>query len=68
MATTTDNLEKAEYLEHDDVVAKKGNAETEWDEYVPGTDAEKKLVRKIDLFLLPMMWIMYLLSYMDRTK
>lgn len=29
---------------------------------------EKKLVRKMDLFLLPTIWIMYLLSYMDRTN
>jgi hypothetical protein len=29
---------------------------------------EKKLVRKIDLFLLPIIWIMYLFSYADRTK
>lgn len=31
-------------------------------------DEEKKLLRKIDLYLLPIMWLMYLLSYMDRTK
>jgi hypothetical protein len=31
-------------------------------------EEEKKLVRKIDLFLLPNIWLMYLLSYMDRTK
>lgn len=31
-------------------------------------EEEKKLLRKIDLFLLPCIWIMYLLSYMDRTK
>ncbi|EMD01017.1 hypothetical protein BAUCODRAFT_61784 [Baudoinia panamericana UAMH 10762] len=30
--------------------------------------AEKALVRKIDLYLLPTIWIMYLLSYMDRTN
>jgi len=36
--------------------------------YVPGSDEEKKLVRKIDLFLLPTIFLMYLLSYMDRTK
>ncbi|KAL4994663.1 major facilitator superfamily domain-containing protein [Aspergillus recurvatus] len=36
--------------------------------YVPGTEEEKRLVRKIDLYLLPCIWIMYLLSYMDRTK
>ena len=29
---------------------------------------ERKLVRKIDLFLLPNIWLMYLLSYVDRTK
>lgn len=37
-------------------------------DYVPGTEEERKLVRKIDLFLLPTLWLMYLLSYMDRTK
>ncbi|KAB2110124.1 hypothetical protein AG0111_0g1944 [Alternaria gaisen] len=31
-------------------------------------EEEKKLVRKIDLFLLPTIWLMYLLSYMDRTN
>ncbi|KAJ5861898.1 vitamin H transporter [Penicillium soppii] len=29
---------------------------------------EKALVRKIDLALLPVIWFMYLLSYMDRTN
>ncbi|KAI4100192.1 MAG: hypothetical protein LQ339_005598 [Xanthoria mediterranea] len=29
---------------------------------------EKALVRKIDLFLLPTIWLMYLLSYIDRTN
>ena len=36
--------------------------------YAPDTEEERKLVRKIDLFLLPTIWFMYLLSYMDRTK
>jgi sugar (pentulose or hexulose) kinase len=31
-------------------------------------EEEKKLVRKIDFYLLPNIWIMYLLSYMDRTN
>lgn len=31
-------------------------------------EEEKALVRKIDLMLLPVIWVMYLLSYMDRTK
>lgn len=29
---------------------------------------EAKLVRKIDLFLLPTIWLMYLLSYMDVSE
>jgi hypothetical protein len=31
-------------------------------------DAERRLVRKIDLYLLPMLWLMNLLSWMDRAK
>ncbi|KAF1911233.1 major facilitator superfamily domain-containing protein [Ampelomyces quisqualis] len=31
-------------------------------------EEENKLVKKIDLFLLPTIWLMYLLSYMDRTN
>lgn len=37
------------------------------DDYVPDTEEERKLVRKIDIFLLPAIWGMYLLSYMVRT-
>jgi hypothetical protein len=36
--------------------------------YVPGSDAEKKLLRKIDLRLMPILWIMYVLNYIDRTN
>ncbi|OBR06348.1 Major facilitator superfamily transporter [Colletotrichum higginsianum IMI 349063] len=36
--------------------------------YVPGTREEKQLVRKIDIFLMPMLWIMYILNYVDRTN
>ncbi|KAI9727421.1 MAG: hypothetical protein M1834_008427 [Cirrosporium novae-zelandiae] len=31
-------------------------------------EEEKNLIRKIDLFLLPTIWLMYLLSYVDRTN
>lgn len=41
-------------------------------EVAPGlqwtSEEERKLLRKIDLYLLPTIWLMYLLSYMDRTK
>lgn len=36
--------------------------------YVPGSEAEKKLVRKIDYHLMPILWIMYVLNYVDRTN
>jgi len=36
--------------------------------YVPNTDEEKKLRRKIDLHLMPCLWIMYILNYVDRTN
>lgn len=39
-----------------------------YDNYVPGTDVEKKLVRKIDLYLLPMLWVMCILAYIDRNN
>ncbi|KAJ4304745.1 hypothetical protein N0V90_000272 [Kalmusia sp. IMI 367209] len=36
--------------------------------FVEGTDEEKKLVRKVDLFLMPTIWVLYCFSYMDRTN
>lgn len=37
-------------------------------EYVPDTPEEKRLVRKIDLMLLPVLWFMYILAHMDRSN
>ncbi|KAK1656710.1 major facilitator superfamily domain-containing protein [Colletotrichum godetiae] len=34
--------------------------------YVPGTVEEKRLVRKADMVLLPLLWWMYILAYLDR--
>ncbi|KAF2249399.1 MFS general substrate transporter [Trematosphaeria pertusa] len=36
--------------------------------FVENTEEEKKLVRKIDLFLMPTIWVLYCFSYMDRTN
>lgn len=36
--------------------------------YVPGSEEEKRLVRKIDLHLMPTLWIMYVFNYIDRTN
>lgn len=37
-------------------------------EYVPGTAEEKRLVRKMDLHLMPILWVMYIFNYIDRTN
>lgn len=34
--------------------------------YIPGTAEERRLVRKIDFTLLPCLWWMYVLAYLDR--
>ncbi|KAK0237539.1 hypothetical protein EDD85DRAFT_951715 [Armillaria nabsnona] len=35
--------------------------------YVPNSDAEKRLMRKIDIRIIPTVWILYTLSYLDHT-
>ena len=37
-------------------------------EYVPDTPEEKRLVRKIDFMLLPVLWFMYILAHLDRSN
>jgi hypothetical protein len=59
---------KESSAEIEDIERSKDSIYESDDVYVAGTDEEKKLVWKIDLFLLPTIWLMYLLSYMDRTK
>ncbi|GMK54216.1 hypothetical protein CspeluHIS016_0108020 [Cutaneotrichosporon spelunceum] len=36
--------------------------------YTPGTDEERRLVRKIDMRLFPMLWVMFCMNYLDRTN
>ncbi|GHJ88605.1 hypothetical protein NliqN6_5007 [Naganishia liquefaciens] len=36
--------------------------------YEPGTAEEKALVRKMDRRLLPILWLMYVFNYLDRTN
>lgn len=36
--------------------------------YVPGTAEEKALLRKVDKRLLPILWLMYIFNYIDRTN
>lgn len=37
-------------------------------DYEPDSDAEKRLVRKLDFFMMPTLWIMYILAYIDRQN
>jgi hypothetical protein len=61
-------------VEHFDVdtkgvdVAKHENVEIAVGGVTWTPEEEKALLRRIDLQLMPIMWFMYLLSYMDRTK
>jgi hypothetical protein len=36
--------------------------------YVPGTDLEKKLVRKVDFYMIPTLWFMCILCYLNRNN
>lgn len=36
--------------------------------YVPGSDAEKAFVRKIDRHIIPTVWVLYTFSYLDRAN
>jgi hypothetical protein len=63
MSSTPHSLEAADQKEMDTTKQIEIAGELTWT-----PEEEKKLVRKIDLFLLPTIWLMYLLSYMDRTK
>jgi hypothetical protein len=63
--TSTEAVDQKDFLEGPSRVAE----HVEITQTISWTaEEEKKLVRKIDLFLLPNIWLMYLLSYMDRTK
>jgi hypothetical protein len=63
MSSTPHSLEGADHKEMDTTKQIEVSGEFTWT-----PEEEKALVKKIDLFLLPTIWLMYLLSYMDRTK
>lgn len=64
--------EQVEMSAEIDGPVKPGDVDEELEEalrnYVPGSPEEKKLLRKIDLRLMPILWIMYILNYVDRTN
>ncbi|WWD16921.1 hypothetical protein CI109_101353 [Kwoniella shandongensis] len=64
MSFTPDDKQEFQHVEAGDL-SKIDDREYE---YVSGSDEEKRLVRKIDRHLLPMLWIMYVFNYLDRTN
>jgi hypothetical protein len=62
------------HVELEDIPTKNGLSPEEielqqaLENYIPNTDAEKKLRRKVDMRLMPILWIMYILNYVDRTN
>jgi hypothetical protein len=57
--------EKLDTVTHSsDEALEEGSAETVLMSFEEKTDAEKKLVWKIDLYLMPTIWILYCFSYM----
>lgn len=63
-----EDKEYAHHIEMADCKTQRDDTFEALDGYIPDSQEERKLVRKIDLYLLPTIWLMYLLSYMDRTK
>ena len=66
--TTTDSTQPSDKFDVDDAKVEQVHIEGVSETVSFTAEEEKKLVRKIDLFLLPTIWLMYLLSYIDRTK
>jgi hypothetical protein len=70
MASTIDMTEKppaARESQHvDDIVAEKDQGTIPWDDET--LRQEKRLVRKLDMTLMPMVWVLYLFNYLDRNN
>jgi hypothetical protein len=50
-------------VQHDD-----GGFQERLRNYVPDTAEEKRLVRKVDMFMVPTLWFMCVLAYVDRNN
>lgn len=60
-----DSKAEIDHLDNSPAKLEHGSNETA---YVPGTIEEKRLVRKIDIRLIPILWIMFMFNYIDRTN
>lgn len=53
---------------HDDAVVQVPSGATEQPTPAWTPEEEKKVLRKVDYFLIPTVWVMSLLAWMDRAK
>ncbi|WRT66833.1 uncharacterized protein IL334_003796 [Kwoniella shivajii] len=65
MSAIVDDKHDVQHVEDGNNSLKLDNVEPT---YIPDTIEEKRLVRKIDRHLLPMLWSMYVFNYLDRTN
>jgi hypothetical protein len=63
-----DNKLDVSHVERTDSNTIKAYTPAEAITYRPGTAEEKALLRKIDVRLLPILWLMYVFNYIDRTN
>jgi len=66
--STLDNNEKLSHEWREGDNALDPNAVAFIADYVPGSPEEKAFVRKIDKRILPTIWALYVLSYLDRAN
>lgn len=59
---TSDHIERAKSKEGDSKPNENVTAEEDF------AAVEKRLVRKLDLTLVPMVWLLYLFNYLDRNN
>ena len=58
--------EKLKELHIDEITVKANDRAAE--RYEIDAEAEKKLLRKLDMRVLPVLWFLYMLAFLDRTN
>ena len=66
MAAQAEEKDWSETVENVATLDQKGDGDDVG--FVENTIEEKKLVRKVDLYLMPTIWVLYCLSYMVSRK
>ena len=67
-STEKNDREHAEIIHADMVDKEKAEAQDQSSQDPEWRRKEKRLVRKLDMTLMPMVWILYLFNYLDRNN